>query len=122
LATQWIESGAAFAILEAVRGDLAARTDLALSILGGLVEPIRQRETPHLWLPLPELEAERVAGQALRAGAEVTPPRAPFLEGVPVSGLRICLGAATDLAALERGLGAVKRALAPGGGLGESVV
>ena len=121
IATEWIESGEAFAILNAVRGELSARTELALSRLGGHVEPVRQRGTPHLWLPLAELEAERVAGQALRAGAQVTSPRAPFLAGVPVSGLRICLGAAADLAALDRGLAALLRALGPEG-LGESVV
>jgi DNA-binding transcriptional MocR family regulator len=121
IAAEWIESGEAFAILDAVRDELAARTKLALSRLGGHVEPIRQRGTPHLWLPLAELEAERVAGQALRAGAQVTSPRAPFLQGVPVSGLRVCLGAAADLAALDRGLAALLRALRPDG-LGESVV
>ena len=50
------------------------------------------------------VEAERVAGQALRAGVRVTPPRAPFVTGAPVSGVRICLGSATDMVALRRGL------------------
>lgn len=114
IATQWIESGEAFAVLEAVRVELARRTTLALGVLSGLAEPIRHRGTSHLWLPLAELEAERVAGQALRAGALVTPPRAPFAPGVAVDGLRVCLGAAADLAALERALGAVRDAARPG--------
>ncbi len=122
VASEWIESGAAFAILEAIRAELTLRTDLARQILGPHIEPIGHRETPHIWLPLAELEAERVAGQALRAGVQITSPQAPFLPGVPVNGLRVCLGAAPDLAALERGLTAVKRALTPGAGLGESVV
>ena len=121
VATQWIESGEAFAILEAVRGELAARTDLARTRLAGRAEPVRQRGTPHLWVPLGELEAERVAGRALRGGARVTPPRAPFLAGVPVGGLRICLGAAPDLATLDRGLKALVRALQPDH-LGESAI
>jgi DNA-binding transcriptional MocR family regulator len=121
IAAEWIESGQAFAILEAVRDDLAARTELARRRLAGLAEPVRQRGSPHLWLPLSELEAERVAGEALRAGAQVTPPRAPFLAGVPVSGLRICLGAAPDLASLDRGLTALVRAVQPDD-LGDDVV
>ena len=88
-----------------MRAELAARTGLALAILGAArwsAPPARA--AAHLWLPMRELEAERVAGRALRAGVQVTPPRAPFLTGAPVSGLRICLGAAADLTALERGL------------------
>jgi len=69
-----------------------------------------------------ELEAERVAGQALRAGVKVTPPRAPFVEGIAVDGLRICLGAAADLGALERGLAVVRAAMAPGPPPSENVV
>jgi DNA-binding transcriptional MocR family regulator len=122
LATHWIESGEAFSILEAVRAELVRRTPLAATLLAGLVEPIRHKGATHLWLPLAELEAERVAGQALRAGALVTAPAAPFVPGVPVDGLRICLGAAADLAALERGLVAVREAVRPDRPLAGDVV
>jgi DNA-binding transcriptional MocR family regulator len=122
IATQWIESGQAFEILAAVRAELVRRTDLARTVLAGAIEPVRQRGSPQVWLPLGELDAERVAGQALRAGVEVTSPRAPFAPGEPVSGLRVCLGGAVDLAALERGLDVVKRALEPGPVIGEAVV
>ena len=121
IATEWIESGAAFEILSQVRSELATRTILARDRLGEWAEPVRQHGTPHLWLPLSELEAERVAGEALRGGAQVTSPRAPYLAGVPVSGLRICLGGAADLPALDRGLTALLRALHPGD-LGGEVV
>jgi DNA-binding transcriptional MocR family regulator len=110
IATQWIEGGEAFAVLAAARAELARRTTLAMGVLGGLVEPVRHQGASHLWLPLAELEAERVASQALRAGVLVTPPTAPFLPGVPVDGLRICLGAAADVKSLERGLAAVRDA------------
>ena len=122
VATQWIESGEAFEILEATREELTRRTDLARAMLAGLIEPILRRESPHLWAPLSELEAERVAGQALRAGVELTRPRAPYVTGAPVKGLRICLGGAPDLAALERGLAVVKQALTFAPVVGEAVV
>ena len=122
LATQWIESGAAFEVFEAIRGELRRRTTLATGVLAGLIEPLRLGATPHVWLPLGELEAERIAGQALRAGVKVTPPRAPFVDGEPVDGLRVCLGAAPDLATLERGLSVLRGALAPGPAPSENVV
>jgi hypothetical protein len=52
----------------------------------------------------------------------VTAPAAPFVPGVPVDGLRICLGAAADLAALERGLVAVREAVRPDRPLAGDVV
>jgi DNA-binding transcriptional MocR family regulator len=122
LATQWIESGIAFDIFAAVRRELARRTAVAVAALAGLAEPIRQSVTPHLWLPLGELEAERVAGHAMRSGVRVTPPSAPYAEGIPVEGLRVCLGAAPDIEALERGLSILRAALQPGHALGDHVV
>jgi len=93
-----------------------------MTALAGLMEPLRPDASPHVWLPMGELEAERVAGQALRAGVQVTPPRAPFVDGAPVDGLRICLGAAADLTTLERGLSVLRAALVPGGAPSENVV
>ena len=122
IATQWIESGVAFDILDAVRRELAERAALASRMLAGLLEPPQHAAGPHVWLPMPELEAERVAGQALRAGVKVTPPRAMFVDGAPVDGLRLCLGAAPDLPTLERGLAVVATLLQPGRGLAENVV
>jgi DNA-binding transcriptional MocR family regulator len=122
IAAHWIETGEAFALLETIVVELERRTRLATSLLGGHVESMPRRESPHLWLPLTELEAERVASQALRAGVEVTPPEAPFARGVPVSGLRLCLGAAPDIGTLERGLKVVLAALQPRRSLSEAVV
>ena len=113
VATDWIERGEAFEIAAAVNAELGRRTALAKSVLGGAMEPMSRPIASHVWLPLSELDAERVAGQALRGGVETTPPRPPFLEGVTVSGLRICLGAPTDLAELGKGLEVVRAALDP---------
>jgi DNA-binding transcriptional MocR family regulator len=122
LATHWIESGAAFDVFGAIHNELRRRTSLAMAVLAGLCEPLRHDASPHVWLPMSELEAERVAGQALRGGVKVTPPRAPFVDGAPVDGLRVCLGAAPDLATLERGLGVLRTALSPGPAPSENVV
>ena len=122
IGTQWIESGEAFDMLDEVRRECRERTDLARRILAGRLEPLRPHASPHVWLPLNELESERVAGQAARAGVQVTPPQAPFLPDTPVTGLRLCLGPAPDLGALERALEVVKAALEPGRSFPESVV
>jgi len=120
--THWIERGVAFEMLDAVRRDLERRVDLATALLGDLVEPVRKRSGPHLWAPMNELDAERVAGRALRDGVRVTAPRGPFVTGAPVSGLRLCLGGAADLAALARGLEAFKAALEPHAARAETIV
>ena len=113
IATDWIERGEAFEIADAVNAELKRRTDMARAALDGVMEPVARPIASHVWLPLSELDAERVAGQALRGGVELTPPRSPFIEGAPVSGLRLCLGAATDLESLQRGLDVVRAALDP---------
>ena len=122
IATQWIESGVAFEVFEAIQRELAGRAASAATALAGLIEPLGHAASPHVWMPLGELEAERVAGQALRAGVKVTPPRAPFVDGVAVDGLRICLGATADRKALERGLATLRACLLPDAARQENVV
>ncbi len=113
VATDWIERGEAFEIAQAVNDEFRRRTDLARAILGSAMEPMPRPIASHIWLPLSELDAERVAGQALRNGVETTPPRPPFLDGAPVTGLRICLGAPADLAEVGAGLESLRAALDP---------
>jgi DNA-binding transcriptional MocR family regulator len=122
IATQWIESGVAFEVFATIRRELAARNLLANASLAGLTAPMDHDASPHIWLPMGELEAERVAGQAMRAGVKVTPPRAPFVDGIAVDGLRVCLGGAADRAALERGMAVVRAAMMPDGARRENVV
>ena len=111
IGTNWIEDGTAEAILADNRRVLAERAALALAVLGDAVEAPALAAPPHLWLPMGELEAERVAARALREGVELTPAGGPILDGRLASGLRLCLGAAPDAAALEQGLAALKSAL-----------
>ncbi len=65
----------------------------------------------HLWLDLAEVDAERVAARALRAGVSVTPAGAPIIDATLISGLRICLGGAPDRETLRRALGIVASSL-----------
>jgi len=111
IATQWIEDGSADDILAETRDEARIRMDLAKDLLGPALETVYSDIAPHVWLPMSELEAERLAGRALRGGAEVTPPSAPVVEAGYESGVRVCLGAVSDRGALRRGLEIVASAL-----------
>ena len=108
---QWLQDGTAETIFEEVLGETRRRSRRALEVLGRRVEPPAVEASPHLWLPLDELTAERVAGRAARRGVSLTPPRAQVVADAPVGGLRLCLGGPRDAAELERGLQAVAWAL-----------
>jgi len=112
IATQWIEDGAADAIAAEIRAEMAGRLGLARAVLGPAIEPPGSAASPHVWLPMSELDAERLAGRTLRGGVEVTPPGAPIVAPGLTTGVRVCLGAARDRAELERGLRVVASALA----------
>lgn len=112
IAGQWIEDGTADAILADIRAETTKRLDLAREILGPAMAAPASPSAPHIWLPMSELEAERLAGRALRGGAEVTPPAAPIVAPGLVTGVRLALGAAADLSELETGLRIVAAALA----------
>jgi DNA-binding transcriptional MocR family regulator len=111
IASQWIEDGAADLIAGEIRDEMGHRLALARAILGPAIEPPASAFSPHVWLPMDELAAERLAGRALRGGVEVTPPAAPIVEPGLESGVRLCLGATRDRAELERGLRVVAAAL-----------
>jgi DNA-binding transcriptional MocR family regulator len=108
---QWIEDGSARAILDDHRGELARRTYAALDILGAAVERPLNAAATHLWLPLGELEAERVAARALRDRVQVTGPTVLIAPDSRASGLRICMGSAQNLDRLREGLQVLVRAL-----------
>ena len=100
---RWVNDGSAFEIADAVKAEIERRVSLAKTMLGNqLASEIRL--APHFWLPMPELEAERTAGRALRAGVAVTAPAPAILRPDLISGLRVCLGAASDMTELTLGL------------------
>jgi DNA-binding transcriptional MocR family regulator len=112
IAAQWIEDGTAEAIAGENVVEAQARLALALEVLGPAAERPGGQASLHLWLPLAELEAERVAGRALRGGVQLTPPDAPLVGQGATRGLRLCLGGARQRERLEQGLRIVAGAIA----------
>jgi DNA-binding transcriptional MocR family regulator len=117
IGAQWIEDGTADAMAAEVRAEMGRRTRLALRLFGQAAEPPASPCSLHLWLPMAELDAERAAAHALRAGVEVTPPSAPIVDWHGLSGLRVCLGGVEDPVALEAALKVVAEAV---GGAGDT--
>jgi DNA-binding transcriptional MocR family regulator len=103
LFSRWVNDGSAFEIAAAVKAEIERRVTLAKTMLGNQIAS-EIRLAPHFWLPMPELEAERLAGRALRAGVAVTAPGPAIVRPDLISGLRVCLGAASDIAELTVGL------------------
>jgi DNA-binding transcriptional MocR family regulator len=118
IGAQWIEDGTADALAAEVRTEMGRRVRLALDLFGPAAEAPSFASSLHVWLPMPELEAERAAAHALRAGVEVTPPSAPIVDWHGLSGLRVCLGGVEDGADLEAALTVVAEAV---GGSGDQL-
>lgn len=109
--SDWIDDGSAFEIAESVKREVKARAKAAREIL----PPEFKSEivdAPHIWLPMAELAAERLAGRALRAGVALTPPNAPVPGDGPALGIRVCIGAAANLTQLTMGLERLRGVLA----------
>jgi DNA-binding transcriptional MocR family regulator len=115
---QWIEDGTADALAAEVRAEMGRRVRLALELFGPAAEAPSFGSSLHVWLPMAELDAERAAAHALRAGVEVTPPSAPIVDWHGLSGLRVCLGGVEDGADLEQALKVVAEAV---GGAGDQL-
>jgi DNA-binding transcriptional MocR family regulator len=111
VACQWIEDGSADEIVAETLDEMLARGRLAIERLGAAASPPADPHCPHLWLPMPELEAERVTARALRAGITLTPPSAPVIDPSLISGVRLCLGAAADRTELGLALDRIATAL-----------
>jgi DNA-binding transcriptional MocR family regulator len=122
IAASWIEDGSADDIAGEVREEVRARTALAKAALGPWLDPATGEASPHLWLPMGELQAERLAAAAARAGVELTPPSAPVVDPALARGVRVCIGAARERAALEAGLKATAEALAGGARAAQGLV
>ncbi|HLZ85083.1 MAG TPA: PLP-dependent aminotransferase family protein, partial [Caulobacteraceae bacterium] len=111
---QWVEDGTAEAVSDRILEETAARLDVARRILGPAMEDPGAPRSPHVWLPMPALRAERLAARAFRRGVEVTPLDAPVAPRCEVTGVRLCLGAAPDRRILEQALTTVADILADG--------
>ena len=114
IGSQWMEDGTADEIVSEVQDEILARGKMAAERLGSALSPPADPRCPHLWLPMAELEAERMAARALRAGVQVTTPSAPLIDPSSISGVRLCLGMVTDRAQLGVALDRVVAALDAG--------
>ncbi len=111
LASLMIENGMAEAITGEVQAEVAARTSLALRVIGKDCEPPATSSSLHLWLPMDELRAEKVTGRAMRSGLSIMPPGASAISSDAETGLRISLGAIDTQANLSEALRRLKSAL-----------
>ncbi|HEV2594643.1 MAG TPA: PLP-dependent aminotransferase family protein [Sphingomicrobium sp.] len=109
--SDWVDDRSAFDIAEVVKREIRARAAATREILGPAVDA-NFVDAPHIWLPMDELAAERLAGRALRAGVALTPPNAPVPPGGRALGIRLCIGAAANLSQLTIGLERLRSVLA----------
>jgi DNA-binding transcriptional MocR family regulator len=108
---QWIEDGSAKAILDETVAEVRWRTDAARSILGDALKSPPHPASPHLWLPMKMLDAERTAGRALRAGVQVTPVDASLVAPGEESGIRLCIGGIRERASLITALETIHQSI-----------
>jgi len=108
---QWIDEGIADEIVTENGAEALARGKMAAARLGAAISAPADPRCPHIWLPMSELDAERLAARAMRAGVELTPPSAPLIDASLISGVRLCLGAPADRAELGTALDRVAAAL-----------
>jgi len=104
IAAQWVGDGTAETILAEVSREAASRIALATAILGERLETPSAPTSLHAWLPLGELEAERLVGSALRQGVVLASPSLLTISRQEASGLRLCLGAPAERTRLDRAL------------------
>ena len=111
VAAQWIKDGIADQIREEVAQESASRLILAQRMLGDAIETPSFPTSLHAWLPMSELESERIASNALRRHVVLTPPSSFLVAGEKVAGLRLCLNV-VERSEMERALRIMQSVLA----------
>lgn len=98
-----IEMGADVAAAEYLKSEARERLKLATAVID--LPPLPMPEgAPHVWLPMPMLEAEKLARRASEHGVRLTPPDSMVVEGSSVGGIRLCVLAPLGRNDLERAL------------------
>jgi len=98
-----IEMGADVTAAEFLKAEARERLRLAAGIID--LPPLPMPEgAPHVWLPMPMLEAEKLARRATEHGIRLTPPDSMVVEGSGVGGIRLCVLAPLGRTDLERAL------------------
>ncbi|WP_336761035.1 PLP-dependent aminotransferase family protein [Asaia sp. VD9] len=113
---QWVEDGRIDVMASAIQHEASARWIMTQTELGALVARPGAAHSPHAFLPMPAIEAERVTARLLRAGVEVTPPEASAVSREADTGLRLCLGAPGSRAELAAALQIISGVIAGHGG------
>lgn len=111
IGVRMIENGSAIRLLDDIVRHASARTTLACDLLSPWIEKPRTLATLHVWLPRPELEAERLYSHAMREGILLTPPAALSTADGSPTGIRLCLNGPRSMTALEHALGVITQAL-----------
>ena len=98
-----IEMGADVTAAEYLKAEAKERLKLTADIID--LPPLPMPEgAPHVWLPMPMLEAEKLARRATERGVRLTPPDAMVVEGSGIGGIRLCVLAPLGRIDLERAL------------------
>ncbi|WP_134496073.1 PLP-dependent aminotransferase family protein [Microvirga pakistanensis] len=98
-----IEMGADVSAAAFLKAEATERLKLAASIID--LPPLPMPEgAPHVWLPMPMLEAEKLARRAAEHGVRLTPPDSMVVEGSEAGGIRLCVLAPLGRTDLERAL------------------
>lgn len=93
IAQQAIEDGAAAQIVKENRRIVYSRNALLRKGLGNEESKQALNWSPHAWMPMSELESERIESRLFREGVRLTPVAVPRLPAAKECGLRICVGA-----------------------------
>lgn len=110
LVTQWIRGGQARALLDAIRAELVRRQRVAAETLGA--PPCAHPQGPHIWLQLPpHWRSAEFVDYVHRRGLALVASDVFTVEGEPPPRVRIALGTASSLAALQTALASVSQAL-----------
>jgi DNA-binding transcriptional MocR family regulator len=102
-----LDLGAYESAAAALRAESTQRLALAHAVFGNSL-PELSRVSPHVWLPLGVLDAERLARRASERNIRLTSPSASAVSPNAPGGIRICILAPRRQADLEKALRGVK--------------
>jgi DNA-binding transcriptional MocR family regulator len=112
MVSEWIQDGTLQAIITTVRNEAVARTQLAHSILGDLIDH-EQQPSFHVWIERSHEEVLQAVSYTAHRGVVTTPLSAPIVDPSLISGLRLSIAAPESREQLARALNVVVEAFQP---------